>query len=320
MPQLQDRPNARLPRPALGGAGWLPWAALVVVYIVWGSTYLAIRVGVETIPPLLLAATRYLIAGAMLYPVAVRLGGPASRATDRPGRRQWVAAALIGTLLLAVGNGGVSYAEQTVSSGLAALLVATVPLWMVGADRLVNGKPVGRTAAAGLAVGMVGVAMLVRPGGASGALTGQVVLLAASASWGLGSVLAGRVALPARPLVGAAMEMLTGGVVLLLAATASGEISDLHVHLVSTGSLVALLYLIGPGSLLALSAYVLALQRLPTSTVATYAYVNPVVAVALGALLLGEVVSVGTLLGATVVVTAVALTLMAGRRAVAPET
>lgn len=301
-------------RTSATGAGWLPWAALAVVYLVWGSTYLAIRVGVETLPPLLLAATRYLVAGAVLYPVAVRLGDRAARRTDRPGRHQWLAAAVIGTLLLAGGNGGVSYAEQTVSSGLAALLVATVPLWMVGADRLVNGKPVGRPAAGALVVGLIGVAILAGPGDASGALKGQVVLLLASASWGLGSVLSGRLALPARPLVGAAMEMLTGGAVLLVAAAATGEFARLHLDQVSTGSLVALLYLIGPGSLLALSAYVLALQRLPTSTVATYAYVNPVVAVALGAFILGEVITVPTIIGATVVLTAVALTLMARPR------
>jgi drug/metabolite transporter (DMT)-like permease len=296
------------------GAAWLPWAALLVVYFVWGSTYLAIRVGVETIPPLLLSAVRYLVAGAVLYPVAVRLGGPVVRATDRPGRRQWAAAAVVGTLLLTIGNGGVSYAEQTVPSGLAALLVATVPLWMVAADRVINGKPVGRLAALALVVGLVGVAILSQPGGQAGDLTGIVVLLVASASWGLGSVLSGRVALPSRPLLGAAMEMLAGGAILLAASAARGELTGLDIDQVSRGSAVALLYLIGPGSLLALSAYVLALQRLPTSTVSTYAYVNPVVAVLLGALLLNEVITSRIVVGAAVVVIAVALTLTARRR------
>jgi drug/metabolite transporter (DMT)-like permease len=315
----QNSPHAPVQRSVLPSVGWLSWAALVFVYLVWGSTYLAIRVGVQTLPPLLLAAARYLLAGGVLYPVAVRLGNREIRVSDQPGLRQWAAAAVIGTLLLAIGNGGLSYAEQTVPSGLAALLVATVPMWMVGASRLINGKSVGPMAEIALVVGLIGVAVLARPTGASGALTGQVVLLAASASWGVGSVLSGRLALPARPLVGAAMEMLAGGVVLLLAAAARGEFAQLHLDRVSPSSLVALVYLTGPGSLLAVSAYTLALKRLPTSTVATYAYVNPVVAVALGALLLGEAITENTLVGAAVILTAVALTLTARHRAIQPE-
>ncbi len=311
---LSPRAPGSSPRRAAGQACWLPWAALVVVYVVWGSTYLAIRVGVETIPPLLLAAVRYLVAGAVLFPLAIRLGGHAARQDDRPGRRQWLAAAVVGTLLLSIGNGGVSYAEQSVPSGLAALLVATVPLWMISADRLVNAKPVGRLAGVPLVLGLAGVGILAGPTGAGAGISGQLVVLAAAASWGLGSVLSGRLALPARPLVGAAMEMLAGGTVLALAAAVRGEFAQLHLDQVSTASLVALLYLIGPGSLLALSAYVLALQRLPTSTVATYAYVNPVVAVALGALLLNESISGRTLLGASVVLGAVILTVTARSR------
>lgn len=298
---------------------WLPWAALIVVYIVWGSTYLAIRVGVQTIPPLLLAGVRYLVAGAVLYPIAIRLGGHEMRKTDRPGRHQWAAAAVVGTLLLTIGNGGLSYAEQTVSSGLAALLVATVPLWMVGADRLVNRRRVGRLPGLALVVGLVGVAILARPSDSTGATGGMIIVLGASAAWALGSVLSSRLALPARPLVGAAMEMLTGGGVLLLTSAVTWEWRELQVDQIEPASLIALLYLIGPGSLLALSAYVLALQRLPTSTVATYAYVNPVVAVALGALLLDEVVTASMLLGATVVLVAVALTLTAQQRAAEHE-
>ncbi len=251
----------------------------------------------------------------MLYPIAVRLGGPVVRAADRPGRRQWAAAAVVGTLLLTIGNGGVSYAEQTVPSGLAALLVATVPLWMVAADRFINGMPVSRLAASALVVGLLGVAILSQPDGGSGDLTGIVPLLAASASWGVGSVLSGRLALPARPLLGAAMEMLAGGAILLAASAVRGELAGLDIDHVSRGSAVALLYLIGPGSLLALSAYMLALQRLPPSTVSTYAYVNPVVAVLLGSLLLNEVITSRIVLGAAVVVLAVALTLTARRKA-----
>jgi len=292
---------------------WMPWAALLVVYVVWGSTYLAIRVGVQTVPPLMLAAVRYLAAGALLYPVAVRLGGPRLRRTDRPGRKQWAGAAVVGLLLLTLGNGGLSYGEQSVESGLAALLVATVPLWMLGADRLLNGRVVTRRAAAALVLGLVGVAILARPG-PSGALPGLLVILAASACWGVGSVLSGRLALPSRPLLGSAMEMLVGGAALLVLSVVTGEWSGFRLDQVSPSAVAALLYLIGPGSLLALSCYVVALQQLPTSTVSTYAFVNPLVAVALGAWLLDEHLTLGTLVGAAVVTASVALAITARRR------
>jgi len=313
-PTAPGRPDAAGP----AGATWLPWVALCVVYVVWGSTYLAIRIGVETIPPLLLAGVRYLLAGSLLFPVALRLGGPAVRTADRPGRRQWLAAAVVGTLLLSMGNGGVTFAEQTVPSGLAALLVATVPLWMVAADRLVNGRPVTPLAAVALAMGLVGVGILSQPGTHGGELAGVLVVLGAAAAWGTGSVLSGRLPLPSRPLLGTAMEMLAGGTVLVTAAAVRGELGGLDIGQVSGRSLAALLYLVGPGSWLALSAYVYALQRLPTSTVATYAYVNPVVAVFLGAVVLDEVVSGRILVGAAVVVASVALTLTARRRTPAP--
>jgi drug/metabolite transporter (DMT)-like permease len=300
-------------RPA-GAAGIrLPaaWAALVVVWVVWGSTYVALRVGDESIPPLALAGVRYLAAGAVLLPVALRAGGPAARAADRPGPRQWLGMAVVGVLLLAFGNGSVTVAERTIPAGLAALLVATVPIWMVLADRVLNGTRPPPAAWLALVAGIAGIAILARPPG-HGSPVPVLLVLAGSLSWGTGSVLAGRLPGPARPLLGSAMQMLAGGALLTVAAAATGELSRLHPGLVSGRSLLALLYLIGPGSLLAMTCYLVALRGLPTASVSTYAYVNPVIAVGLGAALLGERLTPATLAGGTVVLASVAL-LLAGR-------
>ncbi|MGA9833113.1 MAG: EamA family transporter, partial [Trebonia sp.] len=234
--------------------------------------------------------------------------GPAgSRASSR--LAQWGGMAVVGTLLLAFGNGGVSYAEKTLPSGLAALLVASVPLWMALADRVINGQRIPLRGWIALVLGLAGIAVLARPSG-NGAVLPVLVVLGASASWGIGSVLAGRLPAPASPLVGSSMEMLTGGIVLTGLAAATGELTHIDPAHVSTQSLLGLLYLIGPGSLLALTCYVIALRRLPTAAVSTYAYVNPVVAVSLGALLLGERPTLATLLGGAVVVASVAILLI----------
>jgi drug/metabolite transporter (DMT)-like permease len=291
------------------------WVALLVVWVVWGSTYLAIRVADESIPPFAMAAARYLTAGAVLYPAAW-LGSRRRQAAAPPpaGRApssrlaQWGGMAVVGTLLLAFGNGGVSYAEQTLPSGLAALLVASVPLWMALADRVINGQRIPVWGWLALVIGLAGIAVIARPT-SSGAVLPILVVLGASVSWGVGSVLAGRLPAPASPLVGSAMEMLTGGIVLTGLAAVTGELTRIDPAHISGRSLLGLLYLIGPGSLLALTCYVIALRRLPTSVVSTYAYVNPVVAVSLGALFLGERPTLATLLGGAVVVAAVALLL-----------
>ena len=296
-----------------GRPGSLSWAALGVVYVAWGLTYLAIRVGVEHVPPLLLAGVRYLAAGVLLYPAAVRASSRSRRpdAVDRaasrgrrprPGVQAWLAGAVVGILLLVVGNGGVSVAETSLSSGLAAVLVATVPLWMIIFARLIAHQPVTGPAAAGLAIGLAGVVILVDSGGASGALGSVVIVLFASASWGLGSVLSHRLALPANALVAAAIEMIAGGVVLLAVAAGAGEFGSVRWSAVPARSWVALAYLIGPGSILAFSAFGYALSRLPVTTVATYAYVNPVVAVLAGVLVLGEQLTWREALGAVVIV------------------
>jgi drug/metabolite transporter (DMT)-like permease len=285
----------------------LAWAALLVVYVAWGATYVAIRVAVEHLPPVLAAGIRFLVAGLLLWPLASRVPPPGGRGTDRMGWRQWAGCAVVGILLLAVGNGGVSVAEQTVPAGTAALLVATVPLWMAVFGRVLFGVRIPPVAGVGLLVGIAGVGVIVRPG-SGGPVGGLLLTLGASAAWGLGSVLSRHLPLPARPLLTSTGEMLTGGLALLLFAGAIGEDSTGG----WSGSAVwAMVYLVLGGSILGFTCYAYALARLPTSAVSTYAYVNPVVAVVLGWVLLDEHLSWGTALGAALVVVSVALTVTA---------
>src|SRR5215469_13669971 len=276
------RSRPRRPAPLARLAGW---AALLVVWVIWGSTYLAIRVADQTIAPFPMAGARYLTAGLLLYPVAwlgsrrgseARARGPAARA--RGSLAQWAGMAVVGTMLLAFGNGGVSYAERTLPSGLVALLVASVPLWMALSDRVINGGRLRPGAWAALLIGLAGIAILAQPHG-HGTVLPILVVLGGSMSWGVGSVLAGRLPAPASPLLGSAMEMLAGGIVLVGLAASTGELTRVDPAHVSEQSLLGLLYLIGPGSLIALTCYVIALRRLPTAAVSTYAYVNPAVAV-----------------------------------------
>ena len=294
----------------------LSWIALGVVYLVWGSTYLAIRVGVGHLPPLLFAGTRYVIAGALLYPIALR-ATPSSRGSTKdrakPGARAWFAGAIIGVLLLFAGNGGVSIGETTLPSGFAAVLVATVPLWMILFAWPVQHQRVTFRSAAALAVGLGGVIILVGDGTASGRISGVIIVLGAAAAWGFGSVLSHRLAVPTQAMLAAAIEMLVGGVVLLAVGAGSGEFSRIHWSSVPATSWIALAYLIGPGSILAFTAYGYALSHLPVTTVSTYAYVNPVVAVLAGIMFLGEHFSWREGLGAVLVLASVIITLRRSR-------
>jgi drug/metabolite transporter (DMT)-like permease len=286
------------------------WIALGVVYLVWGSTYLAIRVGVAHLPPLLMAGTRYVIAGALLYPIASRAsaaGRGSAGGGARPGARAWLAGAIVGVLLLFAGNGGVSVAETTLPSGVAAVLVATVPLWMIVFAWPVEHQRVKARSAAGLAIGLGGVAILVGAGLTGGRSSGVFVVLGASAAWGFGSVLSHRLPVPGNAMLAAAIEMLAGGVVLLAVAAATGEFSRVHWSTVPATSWIALAYLIGPGSILAFTAYGYALSHLSTATVSTYAYVNPVVAVLAGIVFLGEQFSWREGLGAALVLASVVI-------------
>jgi drug/metabolite transporter (DMT)-like permease len=291
------------------------WAALVAVYIVWGSTYLAIRVTVETIPPLLSAAIRFLVAGGVLYALTIRRGDAEG---DRPRPVHWRTAFIIGSAMLFGGNGLVSVAEQRVPSGLAALIIASVPLWMVAIRAVVLRERVRWVEVAGLVVGFGGITLLADPFGQGADLVGVATLLVAALCWASGSLYARRAPLPSRPLVGTAMEMLAGGLVLTVVSTAAGEWADLDPGAVSLGSLLGLGYLILFGSLMGFASYVWLLRSARTSLVSTYAYVNPVVAVFLGWAILGEGVTGLTLVAGAVIVGAVAL-IVSARPARGPE-
>jgi drug/metabolite transporter (DMT)-like permease len=299
----------------------LSWIALAVVYVVWGSTYLAIRVGVGHMPPLLFAGIRYVVAGALLYPIAVRVTASSrgsSPGSARPGVRAWLAGAAVGILLLSAGNGGVTFAERTLPSGFSAVLVATVPLWMIVFAWPMQHQRVSWRSAAGLVLGLAGVAILVGSGTASGRISGVMVVLAAAAAWGFGSVLSHRLPLPGHALLAAAIEMLAGGVALLAVAAGTGEFSHVQWSSIPAGSWIALAYLIGPGSILAFTAYGYALSHLPVTTVSTYAYVNPVVAVLAGIVILGEPLTWREGVGAALVVGSVVIILHRSRRAGRP--
>lgn len=279
-------------------------AALAVVYVVWGSTYLAIAVAIETLPPFLMAALRFGLAGVALALWTARRGDWAGQ---RPDRRQWAAATVTGGLMLVGGNGAVTWAEQHIDSGVAALLVATVPLWM-GFLAHLSGERLRARAVVGLVTGFAGVGLLVGGSAGGGVAAGPaLVVVAGAAAWAGGSLLSQRLALPARPLVATAMQMLAGSALFALVGVAGGELSRLDVGAVSGRSLLAVAYLAAFGSVLAFSAYVWLLRNAATSLTATYAYVNPVVAVLLGWAVLGEPITGRTVLAGGVIVVAVAL-------------
>ena len=280
------------------------WAAMATIYIVWGSTYLAIRIMVETMPPLLGAGVRFAVAGAVFLAILRLRGGPGRIRITRP---QAVGAALTGNLLCFGGNGLVTVAEQEVPSGLAALIVGSVPLWVV-LMRLGEGDRPGRGTLAGVIVGFIGLAVLVLPGDRpDGApLWGVLLIVLAAVLWASGSFYSKRMTLPSDPLVSTAWQMLIAGSTMLAAGLVVGEASDLDPAGFSTDSLLALAYLITFGSMLAYSAYTWLLANAPISTVTTYAYVNPVIALVLGAAILSEEITATVLLGTTAIVAAVA--------------
>ena len=288
------------------------WGALWIVYLVWGSTYLAIRVGVqpshgEGLPPLLMAAARFTFAGLLMLALFARRPAPDGR-PDPLGWKQWAAAAVIGNALLLGGNGLVSIAEKRIPSGIAAVLVATVPTWAAVLGALFRLERVTIRHAAGLALGFAGVAILVI-GHGSGKVdaVGVVMVVVAALSWAAGSVWATRAPTVRRPLVMTGMEMVCGGLGCAIVGLARGEAADFHASAVPARSWVALAYLVVFGSMVAYTAYVWLLHSARLSLVTTYTYVNPLVAVALGAVILGESLSLRTLLASAAIVIGVML-------------
>jgi drug/metabolite transporter (DMT)-like permease len=290
------------------------WAGLATIYLVWGSTYLGIRVMVETVPPLLGSGVRFLLAGTLF---AVWLRASRGRHALRATRRELGSAAVVGILLLLGGNGLVAVAEQRVPSGLAALVIASVPLWVVVFRRF-SGEHVGTATAVSVLVGFSGVALLLAPGErpADAPVGGVLIVVAAAFCWASGSFAGSRLPLPRDPLRATTLEMLCGGAAMVVVALIAGEGADVRPGAFSTDSILAFAYLVTFGSLAAFTAYTWLLANAPLSQVATYAYVNPVVAIALGAVVLGEEVTPIVLAGAGIIVASVAFTV---RREASPR-
>lgn len=296
-------------RPASGA---MIWTALAVVYVVWGSTYLAIRVVVDAkIPPMLGMATRFLTAAVLLAAaLSLKSGWRRLRIT----RREALGAATVGILLLAFGNGAVAIAEQTVPSGLAALLVAAIPLWLM-LLRVGGGERPRALTWVGVLIGFGGAALLALSGGNTSAKPLSVaILVVGTICWAIGSRFAPRLGLPRDPLVTALYEMVFGGTAMLLIGVLRGEPERLHLGRIDGSGWFALGYLVVFGSLLAYSAYSYLLANAPISLIGTYAYVNPAVAVLLGWLILDEHITWQILLGGAVIIIGVALVVTAERR------
>jgi drug/metabolite transporter (DMT)-like permease len=302
--EVEARSQLTAAPPRESAPGWQVWTALWIVYIVWGSTYLAIRVADRTMPPLLTSGARFLLAGTIVFAVvALRRGLAAVRVTGT----QVLACLVVGSLLVTGGNGLVMVGEEHVPSGIAALVIASVPLWVV-VFRRVTGDRVSLGTLVGVALGFAGVALLFLPGGAGahGSFGGYVAVLFAGPCWALGSFLSPRLPLPSDPFLSTSIQMLAGGVTSVLAGLARGEAGSVDLGGFSSDSLLAFAYLVVVGSLIAFTAYVWLLQHAPISKVSTYAYVNPVIAVFLGWLILGENVTVTILAGALLIVLSVA--------------
>ncbi len=290
--------------------------ALLIVYVVWGSTYLAIAIVVETLPPLLSAGLRFAFAG------SVMIGALAAHAQFRraaaplehPTRVQWRSAFIIGALLLLGGNGSVALAEQLIPSGVAAVLVATVPIWLAVFDAVLSRRRPSGLVVGGLVAGITGVAILLAPVDGIQALDplGVALVVVAAIAWAAGSLYARRAPLPRSQLLGTGMEMLAGGIVLVLGGVLIGEIGRTDVASFSAESLLALAYLVMFGSLVAFTAYSWLLANVPVTTVGTYAYVNPTVAVVLGAIVLGEAITPRTLIATAIIIGAV-VAMVSGR-------
>ena len=284
------------------------WVALLVIYVVWGSTYLGMRFAIETIPPFLHAALRFMIAGLLLFAWRRAAGDPA------PTAKQWRSAAIAGLLLLLGGNGLVAWSEQSIPSGVAALMVGTTPLFMILVEALrPGGSRPGSLQIAGLVLGFSGVALLVGPsafGDSSGQLNpvGLAVALVAAFLWSLGSIYTRRADLPQSTLLFTGMQMLLGSLGLFLVSGLNGEFARFDIMAVSGRSLAGMAYLVIFGSLVGFVCYGWLLRNAPGSLVATYPYVNPLVAILLGAWLAQETLSPRILVAGAIIIAAIVVT------------
>jgi len=289
--------------------------AFAIVYVIWGSTFLAILFAIETLPPFLMASARFLVAGSLLYAWSRFVSGAAA-----PSPANWRATAVVGALLLLGGNGLLVWSEQRIPSGVAALLVGTVPCFMVLIEWLRPGgsRPTGPVIA-GVCLGLLGLAWLIGPdallGGGRADLIGAVVVVLGSFSWAVGSIYSRHAATPPSPFLSTAMQMIGGGVALLLLSLLLGEPWAFDASAVSLRSLLGLGYLMLFGSIVAFSAYIWLLRVSTPARVSTYAYVNPVIAVLLGWALAGEALTTRMIIAATVIVSGVALITLAPKRA-----
>jgi len=289
------------------------WLALVTLYVVWGSTFIALAIAVRDLPPFLAMAIRHLVAGTVLLVVALPRG---DRRGDPIGRPQVVAAFIFGGLLFVTGHGALAWAQQTVPAGVAALLVGTIPIWMALFDRVAFGHRLARSAYGGIALGFAGLVFLFDPfGEGSVDRLGSLVIVLSAMCWAAGSLYSRDAPLPKRPLVSAGLASLCGGILLAGYSVVSGEIGE---AVWTTDATLALAYLVVVGSFIGFSSYVWLLRSAPISLVSTYAYVNPIVAVALGSLILDETVTMEMVVAGAAVLVSVAVILRSGGASLAP--
>lgn len=306
--------------PARRGGAAL-WLNLGIIYVIWGSTYFGIAIAIETMPPFLMASIRFAIAGALLLGWDL-LRHPEAR--RMPTRRQLLDTAIVGALLLGIGNGFVTFGELTVPSGIAAILIAMIPLWFALFGWLYFRDRLPRIVAAAIALGFGGTALLVWPAG-DGANSfdpvGIIILLLAPIGWSHGSIYsAKRAKLPPSPLTASGLQMLAGAFVTLVEGLLIGEHTRFHPEQFSTESIIAVVYLILFGSMVAFTSYAWLLRNAPLSLISTYAYVNPVVAVGLGTVFLGEQLGPRTLIASAIILVAVAIIVTARGRLAAQST